>query len=264
MTKVFFRDDDVGELTQPLRTVVELLVDEGVPCSYQVVPSFLTDDAAAWMCDVRAHHPELVFLNQHGFRHEQTIGGERRYSEFDGGRPRDEQKRDIEQGCAMLRERLGEHFDAHVFTPPCHKYDDNTVRVLGELGFRVLSAGVKVDAMSRLYYGAGHLLGRVSLLGKRVSYHGRATPVQGVSEVSVCIDVDEGVDAGGNKLEKSCDELWAEFEVCRARLSVVGVMLHHQECEGPRPETLQAFVQRLKADPSVDFATLDAVAAATR
>ncbi len=260
MTKVFFRDDDVGELTGPLRTVVEILTAEGVPCSYQVVPSFLTEEAARWIGGVRAEHPDLVFLNQHGFRHEQTIGGEHRYSEFDGGRPYEEQKRDIEEGRVVLRDMLGEHFDAHLFTPPCHKYDDTTVSILGELGFRVLSAGVKVDAISRVYYGLGRALGRVSLLGKRVSYHGQATPIAGVCEVSVCIDVDEDVDAAGEKIEKSCDDLWAEFERCRAALPVVGVMLHHQKCEGARPETLREFIERLKADPDVEFASLDAIA----
>lgn len=260
MTKVFFRDDDLGELTTALRTVVELLVEEGVPCSYQVVPRFLTEEAARFAGDVRAANPGLVFLNQHGLNHEQTIGGEHRYSEFDGGRPYAEQKRDIEQGRDQLRAMLGEHFDDHLFTPPCHKYDDTTVQVLGDLGFRVLSAGVKVDAVSRLYYGVGRALGRISLLGKRVSYHGRATPVAGVREISVSIDVDEDVDSAGNKLEKSCDQLWAEFETCRAQLPAVGVMLHHQKCEGTRPATLRAFVQRLKADPKVELTTLDALA----
>lgn len=260
MTRVFFRDDDVGELAQPLRDVVELLIEEGVPCNYQVVPKFLDAAGASYMMDAQREHPDLVILNQHGLRHEQTIDGEQRYSEFDGHRSYDEQRQDIEQGREILQDRLGECFDGSIFTPPCHKYDDATVEALATLGFSVLSAGVKTDAVSSIYYTLGRALGRVSLLGKRVSYHGRKTPGSRLAEVSVCIDVDEDIDAAGNKIEKSVDDLWREFETCRARLPVVGVMLHHGKCEGQRVATLRAFVERLKAQPDVEFYTINTLA----
>ena len=158
---------------------------------------------------------------------------------------------------------LGECFDASTFTPPCHKYDDRTIEVLADLGFSILSAGVKVDRVSSIYYAAGRSLGRVSLLGKRVSYHCRRTPESRLTEVSVCIDVDEDVDSAGNKIEKGVDDLWREFETCRARLPVVGVMLHHGKCEGRRVETLRTFVQRLKTDPDVEFRTINELARET-
>lgn len=248
-------------MAQPLRNVVELLIEEAVPCSYQVVPEFLTREAAAYVQAARADHPGLVRLNQHGLRHEQTLDGEHRYSEFDGHRPYAEQRRDIEQGLTLLSDLLGSAFDRRVFTPPCHKYDDVTVQVLAELGFEVLSAGVKVDPVSRLYYRVGAALGRVSFLGKRVSYHGRRTPGTGLAELSVCIDVDEDVDARGEKIEKSLDDLWGELEACRARLSVVGVMLHHGKCEGRRVDVLREFVRRLKGDPGIEIRSLPEIVA---
>jgi hypothetical protein len=260
MTKVFFRDDDVGELSQPMRDVFELLIEEEVPCNFQVVPKFLDGAGAHYIVNAQRQHPGLVMLNQHGFRHEQMINGEQVWSEFDGHRAYAEQRKDIEEGHEILRSALGNAFDDSIFTPPCHKYDEATVEVLGELGFATLSAGVKVDPISSLYYMAGRMLGRVSLLGKRVSYHGSRTPGARLSEVSVCIDVDEAVDAVGNKVEKSVDDLWAEFERCRARLSVVGVMLHHGKCEGQRVDTLRAFIKRLKADAAVEFRTINELA----
>lgn len=260
MTRVFFRDDDVGELAQPLRDVVELLVEEEVPCNYQVVPKYLDAAGASYMMDAQREHPALVILNQHGLRHEQTIDGEHRYSEFDGHRAYEEQRHDIAQGLEILHDTLGECFDSSTFTPPCHKYDDATVQVLSELGFSILSAGVKIDPVSAIYYAVGRTLGRVSLLGKRVSYHGRRTPNGLLAEVSVCIDVDEDVDSAGNKIEKSVDDLWDEFEACRMRLPEVGVMLHHGKCEGQRVATLREFVGRLKADPGVEFRTINELA----
>ena len=148
-----------------------------------------------------------------------------------------------------------------MFTPPSDKYDDDTLRILRELGFTTLSAGVKADPLSRLYYRVGRVLHRVSLLGGRVSYHLARTPGTELAEVSVAIDVDEASDGRGKKIEKNLDTLWAEFEACARVLPVIGVMLHHARYEDlPRLETLGAFVARLRDDPRVRFAALPAIA----
>jgi hypothetical protein len=258
---VFFRDDDVGILTDPLRSVVELLIQEAVPCNYQVVPSLLSPETAEYVKAARAEHASLVFLNQHGYRHQQEVDGEHRYSEFDAGRSYEDQHRDIERGAELLRASLGDAFDASIFTPPCHKYDANTLRALGEQGFEILSAGVRVDPASRAYYMLGSALGRIRFLRRRVSYHGRATPGSHLVEVSVCIDVDEDVDAAGTRIEKSGDDLWREFQACSARLDVVGIMLHHERyLEARNLDVLRGFVQRLKAEPRVRFANIQDIA----
>jgi len=260
---VFFRDDDVGPLEDPLRRVMDLLLEESVPCSYQIVPTRLDPAAARWLCDRKREHAGLVFLNQHGYRHQQDLRGRQRWSEFAGGRAYEEQLADIRAGRELLRGELGHAFDADVFTPPCHKYDATTLRALRELGFRTLSAGVRVDAAARLYYRLGGALGRISLLGGRVSYHGRPTPGGGLTEVSVCIDVDEDQDLRRRKLVKDDGRLWRELETCSAVLPAVGVMLHHARYDDEdRLATLRRFVRRLKQHPRVRFDTLPAVAAA--
>jgi hypothetical protein len=259
---VFFRDDDVGPLGDPLRRVAELLLEESVPCSFQIVPTRLDDAAARYLRDLKRAHAGLVFLNQHGYRHQQEIGGRQRWSEFAGGRRYEEQLADIRAGRQLLADRLGGAFDAEVFTPPCHKYDANTLRALGELGFGVLSAGVRVDAGARLYYRLGTRLGRISLLGGRVSYHGRRTPCHGLTEVSVCIDVDEDTDLWGRRLAKGPEPLWRELEACLPLLPAIGVMLHHDRYEdASRLATLRTFVRRLKQDPRVQLDTLHGIAA---
>lgn len=261
-TTVFFRDDDVGQLTPALRDVMALLLEEGVPCSYQVVPAFLDQVAADHLRAQKASHPQLVWLNQHGNRHEQMLGGQRVYSEFAGGRPLAEQQTEIEQGRRDLAARLGAAFDADLFTPPCHKYDDATIAALDALGFRVLSAGVKADPLSQVYYGIGARLGRIAFLGKRVSYHGGAVAASRLVELSVCIDVDEEKDAQGRRIEKDDARLWREFERCRQRLPIVGIMLHHACSDRPQKLAwLRAFVRRLKADPGVRIASIPAIAA---
>ncbi len=260
-TTVFFRDDDVGQMTPALRDVMALLIAEGVPCSYQVVPAFLDREAAEALQATKLRHPGLVHLNQHGNRHEQVLGGERVYSEFAGGRPLAEQQREIEAGRRKLEDWLGPAFDPTLFTPPCHKYDDATILALEAAGFRMLSAGVQSDPLSQVYYGIGARLGRVAFLGKRVSYHGGRVAASGLIELSVCIDVDEAKDAAGHRIDKDDERLWQEFERCRRRLPIVGVMLHHACCD--RPEKLawlSAFVRRLKADPEVAIASIPEIA----
>jgi hypothetical protein len=258
---VFLRDDDLGRLSPPLRAVVDLLLEEQVPCNYQVVPAQLDPDSARYARATQEQNPRLFFLNQHGYRHEQEIAGSHRYSEFDGARSYAEQRSELGLGRRILEDRLAGSFDGRIFTPPCHKYDENTLIALRELGFTILSAGVRVDRASRLYYALGSRLERVSWLGKRVSYHGGLTPRTRLAEVSVCIDVDEDEDARGRKIEKGASALWAEFERCSARTPVVGVMLHHARYDrAEKLEALRSFVRRLKEHPRVRFRNIQEIA----
>ena len=239
---------------------MELLVEEEVPCSYQVVPALLDREAAAYLCKIQARHADLIQLNQHGNRHEQILAGQQVYSEFAGNRPLVEQQREIEEGRRRLENLLGSAFDPTLFTPPCHKYDAATVTVLDTLGFRILSAGVKADSLSQLYYGLGARLGRIAFLGKRVSYHGRPVASSKLVELSVCVDVDEDQDRDGNRIEKDSDRLWTEFSACRRRLAVVGIMLHHQCYDRPQKiDWLRTFVRRLKIEPGVILSSIPAI-----
>ena len=260
-TTVFFRDDDVGRSSDRMRRVMDLLLEKAIPCHYQVVPMFLDDESAVELRSLQESERQLIFFNQHGLRHEQELDGHHCHSEFDGERSYADQFHDIERGKEILGQKLGASFSPSIFTPPCHKYDAETIRVLGDLGFEMISAGVRTDWPSRLYYGLGRPLGRVGLFGKRVSYHQRFTPDSRVSEVSVAIDVHEDVDASGRRIDKSCDALWREFTHLRGRLSAVGVMLHHEACDTlEKFEALGEFVRRLAADPDVHFATMHELA----
>lgn len=262
-TIVFFRDDDVGEMTDPLRSLLDVLLEYGIPCHYQVVPDYLDAKAAAALRRIKQAHPDLVYFNQHGLHHEQEIDGRISYSEFAGGRGYDDQFRDIRQGKEVLEQMLGDAFSGDVFTPPCHKYDADTLRALGDLGFDTLSAGVRVDWPSRIYYLAGRCLNRVDFLGKRVSYHQRITPDSRLAEVSVAIDVHEDQSAEGLRVDKGLDDLWSEFCAVRQKLDAVGVMTHHQACETPQKQRVfRDFVAKLAAEPGVRFADMLALAPA--
>jgi len=260
-TTVFFRDDDVGEFGEALRFFVDLMLEHDLPCHYQVVPAYLDDASAAELRRLKASYPALIHLNQHGFCHEREVDGRIAYAEFAGRRGYDDQRRDIARGKAMLEEMLGEAFSPDVFTPPCHKYDGETLRVLADLGFGILSAGVRTDLGSRALYGTGHALSRVELFGQRVSYHGNVLPDGRLAEVSCAIDVHADVDPCGQPILKDLDRLWREFETCRERLDVVGLMTHHQAIDSEERRTaLRGFVERLVEAPGIRFAGIAEIA----
>lgn len=261
-TTVFFRDDDVGGLTDPLRALVELLLEEGVPCNYLVVPAHLDGEAADYMRGKRRDTPDLVRLNQHGYEHQHRVGGEMTYAEYSGGRSQEDQFASLAEGRRILEEMLGAEFDPRVFTPPCHKYDENTVRALDALGFSVLSAGVKGSLGARLYYGLGRAQGRIHWLGKRVSYHCGPIPATGLVEVSGSIDVDEDVDREGNKIVKSAADLTREFQARRREPSgITGFMLHHANyLDDSKLDTLREVIGMLRDDPTVEFSLIESVA----
>src|SRR5262245_16531426 len=240
-TTVFFRDDDVGGLSPALKSVVELLIEERIPCNYQVVPMYLKPEAVGYMREKRRAHPELVVLNQHGYKHEDHRNGELTYEEFGGHRPFDDQLAAIAEGRRMLVEMFDGDFSGGVFTPPCHDDDAHTLVALYALGFRILSAGVLTKPQMRAYYGVGRALGRVSFLGKRVSYHGARTPSK-VLELSGSVDVDPEISPGAPL--QSFEMLCAQYEYSVKTESIIGIMLHHETYTSPeKVDTLRRFAR---------------------
>jgi hypothetical protein len=261
-TQVFFRDDDVGANSESLHAVVELLIAEGVPCNYQIVPALLERETADYLREHRARHPDLVALNQHGHRHKRVSSIDN-WAEFGGGSSYTDQHAEIAAGRQILAAALEGDFGSDVFTPPCHKFDAATLRALRDVGVRVLSAGVRTRGVVRLHYALGRALGSAFLFGVKVSHHGRPLPGTGLVELSAAIDVDEDLDRNEVPIEKSVDCLTREFERARAQYPIVGVMLHHARYTQTRKlDTLRQFVLKLKADSSLEFRTLESLAAA--
>src|SRR5687768_10436337 len=120
MVRVFFRDDDVGELTEQLQWLVDLFLDRRLPVSYQVVPMLLSRETASYMKARQASTPRLIRMNQHGLKHSQLIKGKHYWSEFAGHRPYADQLTDIQLGKRILEDSLGDSFDSSLFTPPQH------------------------------------------------------------------------------------------------------------------------------------------------
>jgi hypothetical protein len=180
--------------------------------------------------------------------------------EYSGNRPYEDQRESIQTGQRILRGKLGSCFDDRVFTPPGHKYDENTLRALEALGFEILSASSYTSPQARLYYGFGKLLQRTTLLGKRISYNGQWLPGHRLREISVALDVDMSKDLRGNPIVKTSSDLIREFEQAGRNTRVVGIVTHHGGYDRQKLETLGEFVAHLRSMPGLSFRLIEDVA----
>jgi hypothetical protein len=249
---VFFRDDDVGEWTAPLRHVVSLFLELRLPVNYQVIPAKLDDTCARELRGLSTAQPALVHLNQHGYRHEQLIRSRHRWSEFAGGRPQHEQEADIVAGAMRLREMLGGAGDTAIFTPPQHKYDLNTLRALENQKVEIISSSFYPSLVPQLAYRAGSLGRRTTVFGHAISQHGRVRDDANLLELSISVALDDARSATGD-----LTHYLTQYRNARRRTTIVGVMLHHSVMGKPEQlAVLREFVLRLQATGDVQFLDL--------
>lgn len=248
-TRIFFRDDDVGELNPALCSFTRTFVERGLPVSYQIIPEGLTEECASHMRDLRDASPDLVEFGQHGLRHQMMVRGKLEYYEFGPERTYEQQLADIREGAEILRRRMGDDSALKVFTPPRHRYDRNTLRALKASGFQVLSASSYTTAAHRIAYGAGRALGLSNLGRPGVSYHGAVRPDCGLYELSIAVGVDSGSVVLG-PVESILDR------VAQARTHVrdLGLMFHHYAYGGEEgTRYLNTLLDRLTELPDVSF-----------
>jgi hypothetical protein len=254
--RFFIRDDDVGELTGALRAFVETFVARALPVSYQIIPSQLTGECAAYLAAVRRTHPGLVQFGQHGLHHKMTVGRRALKREFGPERSFLDQKATIDQGLAILRRELGDDAPIEVFTPPQHKFDGNTVRAAAAAGHRVFSASSYPTLHHQFAYAFGRALGWSSIAHHGISYHGGRRPEADIDEVSIAIDVDDG-----KRRKRSAIEVVARLRALGGRTTSVGLMFHHALYgDGQGREALTAIADRFAALGPERFASLASLA----
>lgn len=255
--RYFVRDDDIGELTEPLKRFVELFAARAIPVSYQVIPARLTAECASYMKSVAAAHPGLIEIGQHGLTHQMTVGGKTLKREFGPERSLAQQSEDIARGLGLLREHFGPETPVVVFTPPQHKFDRNTLAAAAAAGHRVFSAACYPTPHHRLAYALGRGLGISSIRHHGISHHGRRRPEADLQEISISIAVDNG-----RRITCQAADLDAALARAAECSDMVGLMFHHAVyADEAGRKALEAIVERLAARPVVDFHRLGALAA---
>jgi hypothetical protein len=254
--RLFVRDDDIGELTQPLQTFVETFLSRGIAVSYQIIPERLTQVCADYLLDAERRNPDLIEFGQHGLRHGMVLRGRQLKREFGPERSAAQQQADITEGLELLRQRLGSERAITVFTPPQHKFDANTITAAASVGHQVFSAACYPTARHRLAYALGRRLSLSSLRHHGISYHGGFRPEARLFEMSIAIAVDDG-----RSIQCRAPEIAAAIDRARRGSDDVGLMFHHAvyESEADTAE-LQAIADALAAYPQASFDRLGAMA----
>lgn len=249
MYEVFFRDDDVGDWNDSLERVISLFLERNIPVNYQAVPTFLTQECVDHIRELRVRHPDMIYLNQHGYCHEQFIRGKHQWSEFAGNRSFVDQLETIRSGRKLLVHLLQEDFDPFIFTPPQHSYDQNTLRALEQLGYEILSASFYPKLLPQLVYFLGRKLHMTSVHGRGISSHGCWRCDSRLFELSVSVALD---DAG--PIRGSVDQLLNEFNAAKKYSRQIGIMLHHNtyknQCDFM---ILSRFIDELIHMPDIEF-----------
>jgi len=251
---VFFRNDDVSRIEPGLVEITNLLNGMSIPISHAVEPANLECDAKNWLLERVSGGVEII---QHGFSHARHDTGE-----FGGNRSAVDQARDLRAGLQIMEDSFGDaFFPAMSF--PFGSYNRHSIRLLGELGYSVVSCHWRHQLSRRLFYRAGRALGRGQLLGRHVSHHLKHYPGTKMMEISVTVApiaeylVEEGPCACRFK---SQEDLRNIFNSCRQLSPVVGIVLHHRyRCSTSALGQLEEFVRWIVDQPGVEFSTIGGI-----
>jgi hypothetical protein len=224
---VFFRNDDVGlfsanGVSPELIKLTQIFLDENIPISHGVVPAAINDETVNWLIDMKEKFPNLIGIDQHGYRHVNYDG----CGEFGVHRNYKKQESDIKAGLELMKEYFGDCF-SFCFSPQWNKYDSDTKRICDGLGYKVFSGAVSPKLHARILVRLGQMLNKNMMLGKPISYHRRNGFNQcgfELKEISVGVSV---VKSYKNRELKSLDEIMLRFEKCCTCQEVVGINLHH-------------------------------------
>lgn len=255
-TRLFVRNDDVGELTDALRHLVEKFIELQIPVSHQIIPARLTDGCARWLRQQWLENPGLIEFGQHGLEHRMVVRGRHLLREFGPERSLAEQARIVGQGRTRLVEMLGGDVPIAVFTPPQHKYDRNTIKAVAGSGYRIFSAAAYPSRQHRAAYRLGRALGWSSVRHHGISHHLRVRPEAPLYEISVGVVVDDG-----RAIRTRGKDLGREVRHAATRSTVVGLMFHHDVYHG-QLEELDAIADAAVALGRERFALLSDLAPA--
>ena len=148
--RLFIRNDDVWTLEDEFRFFFERAYERGIPVVHAVIPGKMEPKLVRFLCRVKEKTPQLLDIVQHGWGHaNHSVDAGTKY-EFGASRSVKSQREDIKQGLKKMRMAFGQLFTP-AFVPPYHGYDQRTLQVLHEEGFKVFSAGIRPSEAKRRF-----------------------------------------------------------------------------------------------------------------
>lgn len=224
MVKIFFRNDDVWVMTRKFEMINKIFLMKKIPLHHSVIPINISESSSKKFIDIKAKNPEIIEYGQHGYSHK-NYGNENVKFEF-LGRSYEMQMQDIKNGKEIIENKLGPEA-CSVFTPPFHKYDENTLKAVNGLGFKIFSA----DHRNRLDMG---------------NYDFSFVPV------SISFNLPS---SKKGKFITNLNYVMKEFKEQRDKKPYIGVFIHHEMLDVQGFRNLLFFLDYLKKEKA-DFCHL--------
>ncbi len=203
--KVFFRNDDVFDADKKFMTLSRIFIKKKIPIHHAVIPGKLTEESAKRLRWIKEENPELIEYGQHGYIHK-NYGSEMIKFEF-FGRIYEKQREEIERGKEIMENFFKRDF-IPAFTPPYHKYDENTLKAVDILGFKIFSAK-KPAKFDMKKYGFSFV------------------------PVSLCLE------------NSNIRDVIAKFILLRETMPVIGIYMHHHVFDADGFKNLAIFLKYL-------------------
>lgn len=134
--KIIFRDDDVGDCNDSFMSLIDqVFLNRKIPVSLAIIPERLTSKKnkllIQYLIDIKNKFPKLIEFHQHGYNHQKES--------FECCIPNyQEQFHRISKGLEILQKYFGDDDIAPVFTPPSHRYNSHTIKILKNLSFKYI------------------------------------------------------------------------------------------------------------------------------
>jgi hypothetical protein len=148
--RLFIRNDDVWTLDREFRFFFDQAVERCIPVVHAVIPGKMDQGLLRFLCRAKEKTPQLLDIVQHGWMHTNHSDKAGIKYEFGASRSLKSQRDEIRQGLKKMRLGFGELFTP-AFVPPYHGYDERTLRVLHEEGFKIFSAGTRRSAAKKRF-----------------------------------------------------------------------------------------------------------------
>ncbi|PKP46548.1 MAG: hypothetical protein CVT94_14325 [Bacteroidetes bacterium HGW-Bacteroidetes-11] len=240
---IFFRNDDVRDvLDESLINLTELCIKHHVPISHAVEPANLSAEVAEWLIAKKKQHPDIVEIIQHGYNH--NCGNPHQKMEFGGNRGFDDQFNDIKKGKEILDSTFGNLWNP-VFTFPYGTFNQETLKAVDALDYKIISSKIKFDFKARLKNFSGKLLGKDLILGKKINFHPDFRKGYKFREISVSANLIKKYTGESTADHFSLDEIMEQVTLAAKYTNVIGVLFHHR-FHGDHLELTEKLILQLK------------------
>ena len=195
--RVFFRDDDVHEVTDKFIDLNNLFSDKNIPIHYSVIPCTMSKNLIEYLNNLKKKQ-QSIEIGQHGWSHKKH--GDSVSYEFGDKRSYSEQYEDISKGRKKIEYNFGINPNL-VFTPPHNRLNSDTIKALEKLDFRIISTSCHSD-----------------------SYNKIRLPEK-IKKIPICLDL--LIKINGKWILKDKRELIKEFFI-KKQNGIFGIMIHHK------------------------------------